>query len=242
MLSVILNAQEKKPLSFVDIINLKRVYGPSLSPDGERLLFTVSEADWKKNKSLSHIWRIHVDGTGLGRPRKTRGNGWSAGGHMTNWLITQTDRFKAASSGAGASNWISMYAQSDVRIYRTAWFGSDPWHANSNLKTCREHSPIFFVSKAKTPTLLMFGQNDNRVPLPQGVEMYRGLKANGVPVELVIFPREGHGPRELRHMLFKMNKEFQWFEKHIMGRDFQFENPPPAEKTEEESKDSENRR
>jgi dipeptidyl aminopeptidase/acylaminoacyl peptidase len=161
---------------------------------------------------------------------------------LTNWLITQTDRFKAASSGAGASNWISMYAQSDVRIYRTPWFGSDPWHADSSLNAYREHSPIFFVSRAKTPTLLMFGQNDNRVPLPQGVEMYHGLKANGVPVELVIFPREGHGPRELRHMLFKMNKEFQWFEKHIMGRDFQFEKPPPAEKTEEESKESENRR
>jgi dipeptidyl aminopeptidase/acylaminoacyl peptidase len=166
---------------------------------------------------------------GIADPEKLGAMGWSAGGHMTNWLITRTGRFKAASSGAGASNWISMYAQSDVRIYRTPWFGTDPWHADSNLKAYREHSPISYVSKAKTPTLLMFGQNDNRVPLPQGIEMYHGLKANGVPVELVIFPREGHGPRELRHMLFKMNKEFQWFEKHIMGRDFAFEEPPPAE-------------
>lgn len=149
--------------------------------------------------------------------------GWSAGGHMTNWLITQTDRFKAASSGAGASNWISMYAQSDVRIYRTPWFLGDPWHADSPLKTFREHSPIFYIHKAKTPTLIMYGENDKRVPLPQGIELYRGLKANNVPTELVIFPRAGHGPRELRHRLYKMNKEFQWLEKYIRNKDFQFE-------------------
>ncbi len=169
---------------------------------------------------------------GLADPDRLGTLGWSAGGHMTNWLITQTHKFKAASSGAGASNWISMYAQSDVRIYRTPWFLGDPWHADSPLKTYRKHSPIFYVHQAKTPTLIMYGENDRRVPLPQGYEMYRGLKANGIPTELVIFPRAGHGPRELRHILYKMNKEFQWLEKYIMGRDFEFEKPP-------ESKDKE---
>jgi dipeptidyl aminopeptidase/acylaminoacyl peptidase len=119
-----------------------------------------------------------------------------------------------------------MYSQSDVRIYRTPWFLGDPWHADSPLQTYRDHSPIFHVHKAKTPTLILCGQNDNRVPLPQSVEMYRGLKANGVPTELVIFPRSGHGPDELRHRLYKMNKEFQWLDKYIRGRDFTFEEPP----------------
>jgi dipeptidyl aminopeptidase/acylaminoacyl peptidase len=167
----------------------------------------------------------HCVKIGLADPDRLGTLGWSAGGHMTNWLITQTDMFKAASSGAGASNWISMYAQSDVRIYRTPWFLGDPWHADSPLKTYREHSPIFYVHQAKTPTLIMYGENDRRVPLPQGYEMYRGLKANGVPTELVIFPRAGHGPEELRHRLYKMNKEFQWLEKYIIGRDFKFEEP-----------------
>ena len=153
---------------------------------------------------------------------------------MTNWLVTYTDRFKAASSGAGSSNWISMYAQSDVRIYRTPWFLGDPWHEDSPLEAYRDHSPIFRVHKAKTPTLILFGENDRRVPLPQGIEMYRGLKANNVPTELVIFPRTGHGPRELRHRLYKMNKEFQWLEKYIMEREFEFEVPPEKEKKEEE--------
>jgi len=165
---------------------------------------------------------------GIADPEKLGTLGWSAGGHMTNWLVTYTDRFKAASSGAGASNWISMYAQSDVRIYRTPWFLGDPWHADSPLQTYREHSPIFHIHKAKTPTLVLCGENDRRVPLPQSVEMYRGLKANGVPTELVIFPRSGHGPRELYHRLYKMNKEFQWLDKYIMGRDFTFEEPPKS--------------
>jgi dipeptidyl aminopeptidase/acylaminoacyl peptidase len=171
---------------------------------------------------------------GIADPSKLGTLGWSAGGHMTNWLVTYTDRFKAASSGAGSSNWISMYAQSDVRIYRTPWFLGDPWHEDSPLKAYRDHSPIFHVYKAKTPTLIMFGENDNRVPLPQGVEMYRGLKANDVPTELVIFPRAGHGPRELLHRLYKMNKEFQWLEKYIRDREFVFDAPPEKEEEEEE--------
>jgi dipeptidyl aminopeptidase/acylaminoacyl peptidase len=167
---------------------------------------------------------------GIADPERLGTLGWSAGGHMTNWLVTQTDMFKAASSGAGASNWISMYAQSDVRIYRTPWFLGNPWQKDAPLKTFREHSPIFYVHQAKTPTLILCGENDQRVPLPQSVEMYRGLKANGVPTELVIFPRSGHGPRELRHILYKGNKEFQWLEKYIMGRDFEFEKAPSPEK------------
>ena len=167
---------------------------------------------------------------GIADPDKLGTLGWSAGGHMTNWLVTQTDKFKAASSGAGASNWISMYSQSDVRIYRTPWFLGDPWQKNAPLKTFREHSPIFYVHQAKTPTLILCGENDQRVPLPQSVEMYRGLKANGVPTDLVIFPRSGHGPRELRHRLFRWNKEFQWLEKYIMGRDFEFEKVPDSNK------------
>lgn len=171
---------------------------------------------------------------GIADPEKLGTLGWSAGGHMTNWLITETDLFKAASSGAGASNWISMYAQSDVRIYRTPWFLGDPWHADSPLQTYREHSPIFRVHRASTPTLILVGENDRRVPMPQSVEMYRGLKANGVPTELVVFPRSGHGPRELRHRLYKMNKEFQWLEKYITGREFEFDEPPEEEKKDEE--------
>lgn len=171
---------------------------------------------------------------GIADPEKLGTLGWSAGGHMTNWLITVTDHFKAASSGAGASNWISMYSQSDIRIYRTPWFLGDPWQTDAPLDTYRAYSPIFRIYEATTPTLIMVGENDKRVPMPQSVELYRGLKANGVPTELVVFPRSGHGPRELRHRLYKMNKEFQWLEKYIREQEFTFDQPPETEKEKEE--------
>ncbi|MFO7890589.1 MAG: S9 family peptidase [bacterium] len=174
---------------------------------------------------------------GIADPDKLGTMGWSAGGHMTNWLITVTDRFKAASSGAGASNWISMYAQSDVRIYRTPWFLGDPWHEDSPLDTYRAHSPIFRIHEATTPTLILVGENDKRVPMPQSVELYRGLKANGVPTELVVFPRSGHGPRELLHRLYRMNKQFQWLEKYIRDKEFTFDEPPLVEENDKSMKD-----
>lgn len=155
--------------------------------------------------------------------------GWSAGGHMTNKIITFTDRFKAASSGAGAVNWISMYGQSDVRIYRTPWFGGTPWQKDAPIDIYWEHSPLKDIWKVKTPTIVLVGENDVRVPPPQSVELYRALKSNNVPTHLYIAPREPHGWRELNHRLFKMNVELDWYEKYVMERDYTWEKPPKEE-------------
>jgi dipeptidyl aminopeptidase/acylaminoacyl peptidase len=152
--------------------------------------------------------------------------GWSGGGHMTNKIITHTDRFKAASSGAGASNWISMYAQSDTRIQRTPWFGGTPWQEDAPIDLYWGHSPLKDIYKAKTPTLVLVGANDERVPPPQSVELYRALKANGVETRLYMAPREPHVWRELRHELFKINVELDWFEKHVRGRSYEWARPP----------------
>jgi len=148
--------------------------------------------------------------------------GWSGGGHMTNKMITFTDRFKAASSGAGAANWISMYAQSDVRIYRTPWFGGTPWQKDAPIDAYWNNSPLKDVAKVKTPTIFLVGERDVRVPSPQSVEMYRALKSNGVPTHLYIAPREPHGWTELRHQLFKINVELDWFEKYVNGRTYKW--------------------
>lgn len=152
--------------------------------------------------------------------------GWSGGGHMTNKIITVTDRFKAAAAGAGASNWVSMYAQSDVRTYRTPWFGGTPWQKDAPLAAYWDNSPLKDVWKVKTPTIFLVGQNDVRVPQPQSVEMYRALKSNGVPTHLYVAPREPHGWAELRHVLFKMNVELDWFEKYAMNRTYTWEKAP----------------
>ncbi len=165
-----------------------------------------------------------VDGDRMGKM------GWSGGGHMTNKIITYTDRFKAASSGAGAANWISMYAQSDVRVYRTPWFGGNPWEADAPIDVYWENSPLKYVSNVTTPTLILVGEEDLRVPMPQSVEMYRALKALGVPVHLYVAPRQPHGWQELYHRLFKANVEMDWWERWIMDRDYEWEVPPEVEK------------
>ena len=152
--------------------------------------------------------------------------GWSGGGHMTNKIITFTDRFKAAASGAGAANWISMYAQSDVRTYRTPWFGGTPWQANAPIDVYWEHSPLKYVAKVKTPTIFLVGEEDVRVPPPQSVEMFRALKSLGVPTHLYMAPREPHGWTELRHELFKVNVELAWFEEHVTKRPYTWEKAP----------------
>jgi dipeptidyl aminopeptidase/acylaminoacyl peptidase len=164
----------------------------------------------------------HAIKMGVADPDRLAKMGWSAGGHMTNKIITFTDRFKAASSGAGAANWISMYAQSDTRYYRTPWFGGTPWEKNGPIDKYWNDSPLKYVSGVKTPTIFLVGEEDRRVPPPQSVEMYRALKHNGVPTRLYLAPREPHGWGELRHQLFKINAELEWFERHVMGRPYQW--------------------
>lgn len=163
---------------------------------------------------------------GIADPDRLIKMGWSAGGHMTNKLITYTNRFKAASSGAGAVNWVSMYGQSDVRTYRTPWFGGTPWQENAPADVYWEHSPLKYVSQVTTPTLVVVGQNDVRVPLPQSVELYRALKSLGIPTHLYVAPREPHGWQELQHRLYKMNVELDWFAKYALDKEYSWEAAP----------------
>lgn len=168
----------------------------------------------------------HLIATGLVDGDRMAKMGWSGGGHMTNKIITFTNRFKAAASGAGAANWISMYAQSDVRTYRTPWFGGTPWQANAPIAAYWDHSPLKDVAKVTTPTIFLVGQEDVRVPPPQSVEMYRALKSLGVPTHLYMAPREPHGWGELRHELFKVNVELDWFERYVTKRPYTWEKAP----------------
>ena len=152
--------------------------------------------------------------------------GWSAGGHMTNKIITHTDRFKAASSGAGAINWVSMYGQSDVRTYRTPWFGGTPWQENAPVDVYWANSPLKDIAQVTTPTLILVGEKDPRVPSPQSLELFRALKSLGVPTHLYIAPREPHGWRELQHRLHKINVELEWFAKYALAEGYDWEMAP----------------
>jgi dipeptidyl aminopeptidase/acylaminoacyl peptidase len=166
--------------------------------------------------------------SGIADPDRLAVMGLSAGAHLTNKLITFTTRFKAASSTAGVANWVSLFAESDTRDNRTPWFGGMPWGPNAPVDAFWNNSPIKDASKIRTPTLLMAGENDARVPLPQAIEMFRALTANAVPTRLYIAPREPHQWQELRHQLFKANAELEWFDRYVLGRSYVWERPPTA--------------
>jgi dipeptidyl aminopeptidase/acylaminoacyl peptidase len=137
-------------------------------------------------------------------------SGWSYGGYMTAWTLTQTTRFKAVVVGAGLTDMYSMYATNDIPRVLDGYFGAEPWNDTTEY---RKRSAMTYIKSARTPTLILHGQADLRVPVGQAQELYAGLRKNGVPVQLVFYPREPHGLGEPRHQLDKMNREVEWIRK-----------------------------
>jgi dipeptidyl aminopeptidase/acylaminoacyl peptidase len=141
--------------------------------------------------------------------------GWSAGGHWSNWILTHTDRFKAISSGAGTSNWISMYAQSDVQRNRQFYLGDKlPYE---DFDAYWNQSPIKYIKNAKTPTMIHVVEGDPRVPSPQSVELHMALKKLGVPTELYMYPGQSHGIPDPRNQLVKSTSEMAWMDYYVRG-------------------------
>lgn len=142
--------------------------------------------------------------------------GGSYGGYMTNWVVTQTDRFKAAVTSASLSNLISFYSTSLYQDLIHAEFsgpsGNMPW---DNFDLLWERSPLKHIKKAKTPLLLLHGEQDNDVHITQAEEMYTALRMRGVDSVLVRYPREGHGFREPRHREDSLARTIQWFDRHL---------------------------
>ncbi len=142
--------------------------------------------------------------------------GWSAGGHWTNWIITHNTRFKAASSGAGTVNWISMYAQSDMQYVRMHYLGNKlPY---GDFEPYWKQSPIRYITAAKTPTMIHVVDGDPRVPRPQSEELHMALKKLNVPTELFVYPGMTHGIPDARNQLLKSVAEKAWMDKWILGK------------------------
>ena len=134
--------------------------------------------------------------------------GWSYGGYMTSWIITQTDRFKAAAVGAGVINLFSFTGTTDILSFIPSYFEGEVWERNNIY---RERSAVHNIANAVTPTLILHGENDARVPLSQGYELYHALKRKGVDVKMVVYPRTPHGPREPKLLLDVMNHHLEFF-------------------------------
>jgi len=141
--------------------------------------------------------------------------GWSAGGHWSNWILTHTNRFKAISSGAGTTNWISMYAESDVQRNRQFYLGNKlPY---DNFDAYWNQSPIKYIKNAKTPTMIHVVHDDPRVPRPQSEELYMALRQLGVPTEFYVYPGASHGIPDPRNQLVKSMAEMAWMDYWVRG-------------------------
>jgi dipeptidyl aminopeptidase/acylaminoacyl peptidase len=140
--------------------------------------------------------------------------GGSYGGFMTNWVITQTRRFKAAVSSASVSNLVSFYASSLYQDLVHAEFDGFPW-AGDNYELLWNWSPIAHVKKATTPTLFIHGEQDNDVHVTEAEQMYTALRRRGIDAALARYPREGHGFREPKHNLDRTERTLAWFDRYV---------------------------
>jgi len=150
---------------------------------------------------------------GIADPLKLAIGGWSYGGYMSEWAITQTTRFKAAVSGAGLSNLISEYGTEQHPSY-DEWFYGVPYEPEK-ITGFLNSSPFVHLKNAKTPTLILQGEADIVDPVGQSLELYRGLKRYGVDTELVLYPREPHGFHEEKHLVDRLNRILAWYDKYL---------------------------
>ena len=137
--------------------------------------------------------------------------GWSYGGYMAEWTITQTNRFKVAVSGAGMADLAAEYG-TEARPEGDEWYFGVPYE---NLAVFQKSSPITYIKNAKTPTLILQGEVDTTDPISQSQILYRGLKRYNVPSEFVVYPREPHGLREQKHIIDRYSRTIAWIEKYL---------------------------
>jgi len=148
---------------------------------------------------------------GVADPNRLGIGGWSYGGYMSEWAITQTTRFKAAVSGAGMADLIAEFGTESHPSY-DEWFFGQPYEKPEGFL---HSSPFMYMKNAKTPTLILQGENDTTDPLGQSQQLYRGLKHYGVKAELVEYPREPHGPQEEKHNLDILNRIVKWYDENL---------------------------
>jgi dipeptidyl aminopeptidase/acylaminoacyl peptidase len=137
--------------------------------------------------------------------------GWSYGGFMVAWAVTHSTRFKAAVAGAAPTNWVSKIGTTDIRPFNEWNIGE----VNAEPDRVWERSPIRYVANVTTPTLLVHGEADQRVPVTQATEFYLALKAKGIDTDLVSYPRQGHAFHERAHQLDLLQRLIGWFERYI---------------------------
>jgi len=142
--------------------------------------------------------------------------GWSQGGYISAFITTYSDRFKAVSVGAGISDWVTYYVNTDIHPFTRQYLKATPWE---DPEIYKKTSPITYISRAKTPTLIQHGDQDKRVPPPNAFELYQALKDRGVPAKLILYKGFGHPINKPKQQRAVMEHNYEWFSKYIWGEE-----------------------
>ncbi len=196
-----------------DILVLKPNYRGSIGRGQEFMELN------KDNLGIGDMWDIesaidYLDELSIIDTLRIGCMGWSQGGYISAFLSMHSKRFKAVSIGAGIGDWYTYHISNDIPLFTTHYLSSSPFRNRDNyVKT----SPITKIKEAKTPALIQHGAKDERVPISNAKEIYRGLQEMGVPVELYIFPEMGHPITKPRENLLIMEQNLKWFNHYLLG-------------------------
>ncbi len=140
--------------------------------------------------------------------------GWSQGGYISAFITASSDRFKAVSVGAGISDWMTYYVNTDIHPFTRQYLKATPW---DDPEIYRKTSPISYIAKARTPTLIQHGSDDRRVPIPNAYELYQALQDRGVPVKMIVYKGFGHPIDKPKQQRAVMEENYNWFSQWIWG-------------------------
>ena len=180
------------------------------------------------NLGVGDMWDVvsgvdYLNSRGMIDTAKMGCMGWSQGGYISAFLTTNTRLFKAISVGAGISNWVTYYVNTDITPFTRQYLKATPW-ANGAIYS--KTSPMTNINKAGTPTLIQHGELDRRVPIPNAYELYRGLQDRNIPSKLVVYKGFGHGITKPKERLAAVWHNWQWFNHYVFGEAME---PLPAE-------------
>jgi dipeptidyl aminopeptidase/acylaminoacyl peptidase len=180
-----------------------------------------------RNLGVGDMWDVMsgVDSLiarGIVDPNRLGAMGWSEGGYISAFLTTHTDRFKAISVGAGISDWMTYYVNTDITPFTRQYLHATPW---DDPEMYAKTSPITTIKQAKTPTLIQQGSSDKRVPVPDSFELYRGLQDQGVPARLILYTGFGHGVDKPKSQLALLQANLDWFGFYIWNEPIPKDSP-----------------
>lgn len=172
-----------------------------------------------RNLGVGDYWDVisgvdYLIGKGMVDRDRVGAMGWSQGGYISAFITTTSDRFKAVSVGAGISNWMTYYVNTDIHPFTRQYLKATPW---DDPEIYKKTSPMSYIKTAKTPTLIQHGEFDRRVPIPNAYELYQGLLDQNVPARLVVYKGFGHGIDKPKQHRSVMEENYDWFSKYIWG-------------------------